>query len=57
MHGKKRNAYWISVCKPERKRHLEKRRRRWEYNIKIDLKETRLENVDWVHLVQDGLFL
>jgi hypothetical protein len=57
MHGKKINAYWISVCKPEGKRHLERRRRRWECNIKIDLKETRLENVDWVHLVQNGLYL
>jgi len=38
MHEKKINAYGISVCKPEGKRHLERRRRRWEYNIKIDLK-------------------
>jgi len=55
--GKKINSYWVSVCKPEGKRHLEKRWRRWEYNIKIDLKETRLENVDWIYLVQDGLLL
>jgi hypothetical protein len=55
--GKKINAYWISVCKPEGKRRLERRGRRWEYSIKIDLKETGLENVDWILLVQGGLLL
>jgi hypothetical protein len=28
-----------------------------EYSIETDLKETRLENVDWIHLFQDGLLL
>jgi hypothetical protein len=55
--GKKINASWVSVCKPEGRRHFERRGRRWEYNIKVDLKETRLENVKWIHLVQDGLLL
>jgi hypothetical protein len=54
---KKINAYWSFGCKPERKRHLERRGRRWEKNIKIDLKDTSLENVDWIHLVKDGPLL
>jgi hypothetical protein len=38
---------------PEGKRPLERPRRIWEDNIKMDLKETRLEGVDLVHLSQD----
>jgi hypothetical protein len=36
--GEKRNAYRIMVGKPEEKRPLERPRRRWVDNIKIDLK-------------------
>jgi hypothetical protein len=39
---KKINAYWFSVCKPEGNRHFDRRRHRWEYTIKVDLKETRV---------------
>ena len=38
--------------KPERKRPLGKTERRCE-NSKIDLKETRLEAVNWINLTQD----
>ena len=34
-----RNAYRVLVGKPEGKRPLESTRRRWEDNIKIDLRE------------------
>jgi hypothetical protein len=27
--------------------------RRWENNIKIDLKESMCEDVDWMHVAQD----
>jgi hypothetical protein len=37
--GKKRNAYRISVGKPEGKRPLGRRRHKWKDNIKIDLRE------------------
>jgi hypothetical protein len=37
--GKKRNAYRISLGKPERKRPLERSRHRWVDNIKMDFKE------------------
>jgi hypothetical protein len=37
--GEMRNAYKILVEKPEGKRSLGRPRRRWEDNIKIDLRE------------------
>jgi hypothetical protein len=47
-----RNAYSILVGKPEWKRSLGKCRRRWEDNIRLDLKEIEWEVVDWMHLAQ-----
>jgi hypothetical protein len=35
----KRSAYSILVGKPERKRRLGRRRRRWANNIKMDFRE------------------
>jgi hypothetical protein len=40
MNGEKRNVYRILVGKPEGKRPLERRRRKWADNIKMDLRET-----------------
>jgi hypothetical protein len=37
--GENRNAYRISVGKPEGKRPLGRPSRRWEDNIKVDLRE------------------
>jgi hypothetical protein len=37
--GEKRNAYRILVGKPEGKKSLGRPRRRWEDNIKIDLRD------------------
>jgi hypothetical protein len=42
--GESRGAYRVLVGRPERRRPLERPRRRWEYNIKIDLRE-----VKWGH--------
>jgi hypothetical protein len=39
MQGEKRIAYRILVGKPEGKRPLVRPRRRWEDNIKMDLRE------------------
>jgi hypothetical protein len=38
MHGEKRNAYRILVGNPEGKSPLGRLRRRWEDNIKMDLR-------------------
>jgi hypothetical protein len=38
-HGEVRNAYIILVGKPERKRFIGRPMRRWEDNIKMDLRD------------------
>jgi hypothetical protein len=37
--GDNRNAYRVLMGKPKGKRPLGKRRRRWEYNITMDIRE------------------
>jgi hypothetical protein len=44
------NVYKILVGKPEGKRSLGRPRRRWEDNIRVDLKDIGWEGVDWIHL-------
>jgi hypothetical protein len=44
--GKTRNVYRILVRKPEGKRPLGRPRRRWVYNIKMDLRETGCGDMD-----------
>jgi hypothetical protein len=44
------NASKIVVGKPEGKNHVELPSSRWEYNIRMDVKQTGLEGVDWIHL-------
>jgi hypothetical protein len=41
------------VGKPEGKRPLRKPRRRWVDNIKMDLRETGFDGMDWIDLAQD----
>jgi hypothetical protein len=47
--GEKRNAYRLLV----EKRPLGRPRRRWVYNIKMDLLEIGWGGVDWIGLAQD----
>jgi hypothetical protein len=51
--GEKRNVYRLLVGKPEGKRSLGRLRRRWIYNIKMDLLEIGLSVVDWIGVAQD----
>jgi hypothetical protein len=51
--GEKRNAYRILVGKPEGKRPLGRPRRRWEDNIKMDLREIGWDGMNWIDLAQD----
>jgi hypothetical protein len=51
--GEVRGAYNILVGRPEGRRPLGRPRRRWEDNIKMDLREIRFGDVDWIHLAQD----
>jgi hypothetical protein len=50
---KRTDAYSVLVGKPEGNRPLGRPGRRWEDNIKIDLKEISWEVVHWIDLVQD----
>ncbi|KAJ4444578.1 hypothetical protein ANN_06373 [Periplaneta americana] len=51
--GESRNAYRVLVGRPEGKRPLGRPRRRWEDNIKMDLREVGYDDRDWINLAQD----
>jgi hypothetical protein len=51
--GEVRGAYNILVGGHEGRRPLGRPRRRWEDNIKMNLRETGFGDVDWIHLAQD----
>jgi hypothetical protein len=48
--AEKRRAYRILVGKPEGKRPLGRPGRSWIDNIKIDLRETGCDGMDWIYL-------
>ncbi|KAJ4429783.1 hypothetical protein ANN_21987 [Periplaneta americana] len=48
-----RNAYRVLVGRPEGIRPLGRPRRRWEDNIKMDLREVSYDGRDWINLAQD----
>jgi hypothetical protein len=48
-----RGVYRVLVGRPESKRPLERPRRRWEDNIKMDLRETGIDGAKWIQLAQD----
>ncbi|KAJ4437783.1 hypothetical protein ANN_13721 [Periplaneta americana] len=50
--GESRNAYRVLVGRPEGKRPLGRPRRRWEDNIKMDLREVEYDGRDWINLAQ-----
>jgi hypothetical protein len=51
--GEERNVYKVLMGKPEGKRPLERPRHRWEYGIRMDLREIGWGSVDWIQLAQD----
>jgi hypothetical protein len=51
--GEKRNAYRLLVGMPGGRRPLGRSRRRWLDNIRMDLVEVGLGDVDWSGLAQD----
>ena len=50
---KSRNAYRVLVGKPESKRPLRRPRRRWEDNIRMDLREVGCDPGVWIDLAVD----
>jgi hypothetical protein len=51
--GEVRGAYNILVGRPDGRRPLGRPRRRWEDNIKMDLREIGFGDVDLIRWVQD----
>jgi hypothetical protein len=51
--GEKRNACRILMEKPEGKKPLRRPMRRWEDNIRMDLREIGWGGVDWIDLARD----
>jgi hypothetical protein len=52
-HGEGRGVYRVLVGRPECKRPLGRRRRRWEDNIKMDLGEIGIDGANSIRLAQD----
>jgi hypothetical protein len=46
----KKNVYRIFVGKPEGKRPLRRLRRKWENNIKMNLRGPRYGSIEWIDL-------
>ena len=53
QNGRGRSAFKILTGKPARKRSLGTPRRRWEDNIRMDLKEVVINTRNWVDSAQD----
>jgi hypothetical protein len=51
--GEGRGVYRVLVGRPEGKRPLGRPRRRWEDNIKLDLKGIGIDAANWIQLAQD----
>jgi hypothetical protein len=51
--GEGRGVYRVLVGRPEDKRPLGRPTRRWEDNIKTDLREIGIGGANWIQLDQD----
>jgi hypothetical protein len=51
--GEGRVVYRVLVGRTEGKRPLGRPRFRWEVNIKMDLREIRIDGANWIQLAQD----
>jgi hypothetical protein len=51
--GERRGAYRALVGKPEGRSPLGRPRRRWEDNIKMNLREVGWGGMDWIIVAQD----
>jgi hypothetical protein len=51
--GERRGAYRALMGKPEGRRPLGRPRRRWEDNIKMDMREVGWGGMDWINLAQE----
>ncbi|KAJ4448528.1 hypothetical protein ANN_10546 [Periplaneta americana] len=51
--GEFRNVYRVLVGRPEGKRPSGRPRRRWEDNVKMDLREVGYDDREWINLAED----
>jgi hypothetical protein len=51
--GEGRGVFRVLVRRPEGKRLLGRPSRRWEDNIKMDLREIEIDGANWIRLAQD----
>ena len=51
--GDRRGPYWVLEGRPEGKRPIGRPRRRWEYNVKMDLEEVGWGGMDRIDLAQN----
>jgi hypothetical protein len=51
--GEGRGAYRVLVGRPEGKKPLGRPRRSWKDNIKMDLREIGIDDVNWIQLAQN----
>ena len=52
--GEGKGVYRVLVGKPGGKTPMGRTRRRWENNIKMDLREVECRGMDWTELAQDS---
>jgi hypothetical protein len=53
LMGEGRGVHRVLVGRPEGKRPLGKPRRRWEDNIKVELREMGIDGANWIQLTQN----
>jgi hypothetical protein len=53
--GEERGVFRLLVGRPKGKRPLGRPRRRWEDNIKLDLREIGIDGANWIRLAQDRI--
>jgi hypothetical protein len=51
--GEGRGVYNVLVGRPKGKRPLRRPRRRWENNIKMDLRDIGIDGTNWIQLAQN----
>jgi hypothetical protein len=51
--GEGRGVYRVLVGRPEGKRPRGRSRRRWDDNIKLDLREIGIDEANWIQPAQD----
>jgi hypothetical protein len=52
-HGEGRRVYRVLVGRSDGKRPVGRPRRMWEDNIKMDLRKTGIDGVNWIRLALD----